>query len=92
MLQWIRHGLQVSLRQMKISGSGLKVHMAEQDLNRAQVCSRLEQMSRPAVAQGVRRHMLGDTRIAGGFFTGVPDGPIRDGSVRTAITWAAGKR
>ena len=56
--------------------------MTEQDLNRTQVCSRLKQVGRPTMAQGVRRYMLGDTRIAGGFFTGVPDGLIRDGSVQ----------
>jgi len=67
MLQWIRHCLQVSLRQMEIPGSGLQIHMTEQDLNGAQVCSRLEQVGRPAVAQGVRRYMLLDTRIAGGL-------------------------
>ena len=86
MLQRVRHCLQVSLRQMEIPGSGLEVHMTEQDLNRTQVCSRLEQVGRPTVAQGVRRYMLLDTRIAGGFFTGVPDGLIRDGSVRAALT------
>ena len=48
-LQRIRHCLQVSLRQMEITGSGLQVHMAEQDLDRTQVCSRLEQVSGPAV-------------------------------------------
>jgi hypothetical protein len=87
MLQWIRHRLQVSLRQMEISGSGLEVHMAEQDLNGSQVCSCLEQVGRPTVAQGVRRYMLGDTGMDGGFFTGVPDGLVRDGPVGTAITW-----
>jgi hypothetical protein len=35
---------------MEIPGSGLQIHMAEQDLNRTQVCSRLEQVGRPAVA------------------------------------------
>ena len=76
---------------MEVPGSGLQVHVTEQDLNRTQVCSRLQQVGRPTMA-GVRRYMLGDTRIAGGFFTGVPDGLIRDGSVRTAITWVAGER
>jgi hypothetical protein len=66
--------------------------MTKQDLNRAQVGSRLEQVGRPAVAQGVRRYMLVDTRIARGFCTGVPDGLIRNGSVRTALMCAAGKR
>jgi hypothetical protein len=76
MLQWIRHCLQVPLRQMEVPGGGLQVHMTEQDLNRTQVCSRLQQVGRPAMAQGVRRYMLLDTRIAGGFCTGVPDGLI----------------
>src|SRR5258708_5562389 len=92
MLQRVRHCLQVSLRQMEIAGSGLEIHMTEQDLNRTQVCSRLQQVGRPTMAQGVRRYMLLDTRIAGGFFTGVPDGLIRDGAVGTAITWVAGKK
>jgi integrase len=60
MLQRIRHCLQVSLRQMEIPGRRLKVHVTEQDLNRAQVGSGLEQVRRPAVAQGVRRYMLLD--------------------------------
>src|ERR1035441_9217822 len=77
---------------VEIPGSGLQVHMTEQDLNRAQVCSCLEQVGRPTVAQGVRRYMLLDTRIAGGFFTGVPDGLIRDRSFRAALMRAAGKK
>ena len=50
MLQRIRHCLQVSLRQMEIPGRGFQIHMAEQDLDGAQVCSGLEQVRRPAVA------------------------------------------
>ena len=87
MFQRVRHGLQVLLRQMEIPGSSLEIYMPEQDLNRTQICSCLEQVGRPTVAQGVRRYMLLDTRIAGGFFTGVPDGLVRDGPVGTAITW-----
>ena len=64
MLQRIQHCLQVSLRQMEIPGCCLEIHMTEQDLDRAQVCSGLEQVRRPAVAQGVRRYMLLDARIA----------------------------
>jgi len=60
MLQRIRHCLQMSLRQMEISGCCLEIHMTEQDLDRTQVCSGLEQVRRPAVAQGVRRYMLLD--------------------------------
>ena len=78
MLQRVRHCLQVSLRQMEIPGSSLEIHMTEQDLNRTQVCSCLEQVGRPAVAQGVRRYMLGDTGMDGGFFAGVPDGPLSE--------------
>jgi len=63
MLQRIRHCLQVSLRQMEISGCCLEIHMTEQDLDRAQISSGLEQVRRPAVAQGVRRYMLLDARI-----------------------------
>ena len=51
MLQRIRHCLQVSLRQMEIPGCCLEIHMTEQDLDRAQVCSGLEQV----VAQLWRR-------------------------------------
>jgi hypothetical protein len=36
--------------------------------------------------------MLGDTGMESGFFTGIPDGLIRDGSVRTALMCAAGKK
>jgi hypothetical protein len=38
---------------MKILGGGLQVPMAEQDLNRAKVRSRLEQMGGPAMAAGL---------------------------------------
>ncbi len=51
--------------------------MTEQDLDRAQVCSGLEQVRRPFVAQGVERYMLLDARIASGFFTCVPDNLVR---------------
>ena len=77
---------------MEIPGRGLQVHMAEQDLDRAQVCSRLEQVRRPAVAQGVRRYVLLDARIAGGFFTGVPDNLVRHGSVLSAVSSTAGEK
>ena len=49
-LQRVGYCLQVPLRQMKILGGGLQVAMAEQNLNRTQVRSRLEQMDGPAVA------------------------------------------
>jgi hypothetical protein len=38
---------------MKILGGGFQVSMAEQNLNRPQVRSRLEQMGSPAMAQGL---------------------------------------
>jgi hypothetical protein len=38
---------------MKILGGGFQVPMAEQNLNRPQVRSRLEQMGSPAMAQGL---------------------------------------
>ena len=53
MLQRIRHCLQVSLRRWRYLAVVLEIHMTEQDLDRAQVCSGLEQVRRPAVAQGV---------------------------------------
>src|SRR5580658_5168618 len=77
---------------MEIPGRGLQIHMAEQDLDRPQVCSGLEQVRRPAVAQGVRRYMLLDARIAGGFFTCVPDNLVRHGSVLSAVACTARKK
>src|SRR6202007_3154502 len=74
---------------MEILSSGLQVRMAEQDLNRTQIRTRLEQMRGPAMAQGVRRYMLSDARMEGSFFTGIPDGPVRDGSILAALTYAA---
>jgi len=77
---------------MEIPGGGFQVHMTEQDLNGAQVGSRLEQVRRPAVAQGVRCYVLGDTRIAGGFFTGVPDGLSEMGFSEPRLCVPLGKR
>src|SRR3569833_1755872 len=92
MLERVRHGLQVSLRQMKIPGRSLEIHMAEQHLDRAQVCSGLEQVRRPAVAQDVRRYVLLDTRIARGLCTDVPDDLVRHGSLRTTMACTAGEK
>ena len=36
--------------------------------------------------------MLGDARMAGSFFTGIPNGLVGDGSVLIALTYAAGKK
>ena len=41
--------------------------MAEQDLNRAEVGAGFQQMSGEAVAQGVNRDVLAQTRGLGGF-------------------------
>jgi hypothetical protein len=38
---------------MKILGGGFQISMAEQNLDRPQVRSRLEQMGSPAMAQGL---------------------------------------
>src|SRR3569833_2086084 len=76
---------------MEISGRGLEIHMTEQDLDGAQICSCLEQVRGPALAQSVRRYVLLDPRIARSFFTGVPDCPVRHGSVRAAVAFTAGE-
>jgi len=36
--------------------------------------------------------MLGDARMAGSFFTGIPNSLVGNGSVQIALTYAAGKR
>ena len=46
--------MQMPLRKVKILGSGFQVSMAEQDLNRSQVCAGLQQMSGEAVPQDMR--------------------------------------
>ena len=66
--------------------------MAEQNLDRPQVRSRLEQMGSPATAQGVRCYMLGGARMEGSFFTGIPNGLVGDGSVLIALPMLLGKR
>src|ERR1700728_2241859 len=77
---------------MKILGGGFQISVAEQNLDRPQVRSRLEHMGSPAMAQGARRYMLGDARMAGSFFTGIPNGLVGNGSVLIAsLAYAAGK-
>jgi hypothetical protein len=77
---------------MKVLGGGIQVSMAEQNLDGPQVRSRLEPMGSPAMAQGVRGYMLGKARMAGSFFTGIPNGLVGNGSVLIAsLTYAAGK-
>jgi hypothetical protein len=44
------------------------------------------------VAQGVRRYMLGDARMDGGFFTGIPNGLILDGSILVGLADATGEK
>jgi hypothetical protein len=36
--------------------------------------------------------MLGDARMEGSFFTGIPNGLVGDGSVLIALAYAAGKK
>src|ERR1700733_10224384 len=40
----------------------------------------------------MRCYMLGDARMTGSFFTGIPNGLVGDGSVLIALTYAAGKK
>ena len=69
-----------------------QLDMAEQNLNRPQVRSRFEQMGSPAMAQGVRRYMLGDARMESGFFTGVPHGLVGNGLFLAGLALAAGEQ
>jgi hypothetical protein len=53
MVEWIRRSLQMFLRKVQIHRRMRKIRVTKQHLNRANVRTRLKQMSRVAVAQGV---------------------------------------
>jgi len=59
--------------------------MTEQNLDGAQIGACFEQVGRPAVAQRVWRHVLGDAGMARRFGAGVPYGFIGDRSLLAAL-------
>ena len=93
-VQRVADGLQVSLRQMQILGSGLQISVPEQDLDGAQVGARLQQVGRPTVAQRVRRDAFGDAGPTCGFAACDPDGLVGNRLIQAALTecaWGTGR-
>jgi hypothetical protein len=59
---------------MQILGGGFQITVTEQNLDGAQVSARLQQVSRPTVAQGVRSDAFANAGALRSIATGNPDG------------------
>ena len=73
LLEGIRRRLQVASRQMEIHRRVRQIGVAEQELNRAQVGARFQQMRRVGVPQRVRRDAFVDAGLPRGEAHGLPD-------------------
>ena len=70
--------MQVPTREMEIEDRVFELHVAEQQLDGAQVGAGLQQMCRVRVAEDVRGHVLVKLRAGRGTLTGIPDDFRRD--------------
>src|SRR5438874_160694 len=61
---------------MQVLGGGLQVAVPEENLDGAQIGARLQQVSRPTVAQGVRSDAFADAGPTRGIATRDPDGLV----------------
>src|ERR1700736_3262140 len=79
----------MTLRKMEVDGGLFEIAMPKQDLNGAQIRTRLEKMRGEAVAQGVGMDLFLDACALGRFLARVPrcfriDGPI---TVVPTVAW-----
>src|ERR1039457_4797952 len=58
-----RRGMQPGFGDMQVAGRGLQIAMAEQQLNAAQIGSRIKQMCREGMSQHMRAQRLGDAQL-----------------------------
>ncbi len=70
------------LGNMEVTGRGFQAAMPQQDLDGAQIGARLEQMGRKAVAQRMRRDLLGDSSATDGIVKNPEDVVVTDRLVR----------
>ncbi len=66
--------MQVTLGEMQITGGLFQIVMAQQNLNRSQIGTRLEQMRGKAVPERVRMDTLLDSCSLGGVMARMPNG------------------
>src|SRR5437660_12451220 len=76
---------------MQILGGSFQVAMPEQNLNGAQIGARLQQVSRPTVAQGMRGDAFADAGPVRSFATRDPDGLVGNGLLERSATRAWGE-
>src|SRR6202158_2259119 len=76
---------------MQVLGGGLQVAMPEQNLDRAQIGSRLQQVSRPTVAHRMRGNAFADAGPVRGFATRDPDGLVGNRLIERPATSACGE-
>ena len=65
-IQRIGDGLQMPLRQVEVEDRVLELHVAQQQLNRAQVGAGFQEMCGVRMAQQMRRHALPQPGALGG--------------------------
>src|SRR5580692_6071914 len=70
------------LGNMEVTGGGFQAAMPQQDLDGTQIGARLEQMGCKAVAQRMRRDLLGDSSATDGIVKNREDVVVTDGLVR----------
>ena len=92
LLQRIRRRLEVPLRQMQIHGRVREVRVAEEDLNRPQVCAGLQEMRRVRMSQRVRADATIDAGRLRGEAHRVPDALGGERLVGAPAVFLPGKR
>ncbi len=70
------------LGNMEVTGGGFQAAMPQPDLDGAQIGARLEPMGCKAVAQRMRRDLLGDSSATDGIVKNREDVVVTDGLVR----------
>src|SRR6266446_9358384 len=76
---------------MQVLGRGFQINVSEQNLNGAQIGARLQQVSRPTVAQGVWGDAFADASALRGLATCNPDGLVGNRLIERPATSACGE-
>ena len=93
-VQRIGDRLQMPLRQMQVLRGGLQISVPEQNLDRAQVGARFQQVGGPTVAQRMRRDAFVDAGPTCSLAACDPDGLIGNRLFRSAgdeCAWETGR-
>ncbi len=89
LIQRVRGGMQVAVREMQIDGGVFQVRMAQEQLNGPQIGPRFHVVGSKTVAQRGRCDFFLKARPLGSPFADVPNGLVGDGLFLAAMAGAA---